>query len=300
MEISKITLGTAQMGMKYGIANKNKNPNLKKSLEILNFAFTNGINCYDTAQVYGESEKILGQFFKRKRKKPIIISKLPKIVVKERNPNFEQVYNFMKKSLSESTKQLEIEKLPICLLHNFSDINRYDGLIEKSLIKLKENNLVSKIGVSTYTPKEAKQFLENKKLDTIQIPINIMDTRLIKNGIIKELKKENKMIFARSIFLQGIVFLKPNKLPKKLIRFSKNIKKIQQICLENNLMIEQLSFLFIRDLDEINSVVMGVDTLEQLKQNKKLLSMPSLPISINEKILEIPQLPDRLLNPSKW
>lgn len=300
MEISKITLGTAQMGMKYGIANKNKNLNLKKSLEILNFAFTNGINCYDTAQVYGESEKILGQFFKRKRKKPIIISKLPKIVVKERNPNFEQVYNFMKKSLSESTKQLEIEKLPICLLHNFSDINRYDGLIEKSLIKLKENNLVSKIGISTYTPKEAKQFLENKKLDIIQIPINIMDTRLIKNGIIKELKKENKMIFARSIFLQGIVFLKPNKLPKKLIKFSKNIKKIQQICLENNLTIEQLSFLFIRDLHEINSVVMGVDTLEQLKQNKKLLSMPSLPISINEKILEIPQLPDRLLNPSKW
>lgn len=300
MEISKITLGTAQMGMKYGIANKNKNLNLKKSLEILNFAFTNGINCYDTAQVYGESEKILGQFFKRKRKKPIIISKLPKIVVKERNPNFEQVYNFMKKSLSESTKQLEIEKLPICLLHNFSDINRYDGLIEKSLIKLKENNLVSKIGISTYTPKEAKQFLENKKLDIIQIPINIMDTRLIKNGIIKELKKENKMIFARSIFLQGIVFLKPNKLPKKLIKFSKNIKKIQQICLENNLTIEQLSFLFIRDLHEINSVVMGVDTLEQLKQNKKLLSMPSLPNHINEKIMEIPQLPEKLLNPSKW
>jgi aryl-alcohol dehydrogenase-like predicted oxidoreductase len=300
MEISRITLGTAQMGMKYGIANKSKKPNLKTSFEILNFAFSHGINCYDTAQVYGNSEEILGKYFKRKRKKPVIISKLPKIILEKQNPNFEQVYDSIKQSLTISTKKLENKKLSICLLHNSSDLDRYDGLIEKSLIRLKENNLVGKIGISTYTPKEAKRFLENKKLDVIQIPINVLDTRLIKKGILEDLGAENKIIFARSVFLQGILFLNNNKLPKKLIGFSDHIKKINKICIKNNLTVEQLSFLFVRDLKEIKSLVIGVDTISQLKENAKLLSMPILSTNVNEEILKIRNLSDRLLNPSKW
>lgn len=299
MKISKLTLGTAQLGMQYGIANMTK-PNLKKSNQLLDYALNHGINSFDTAQNYGNSEKILGDFFKKTNRSIMITSKIPKVKLDKRNPNFQEVYDFIKKTVNESTEKLGITKLPICLLHNPSDLDRYNGFIEKSLIKLKEERLVKKIGISTYSPKEAKRFLENKKLDSIQIPINILDTRLIKNGLLDELYYEKKMIFARSIFLQGVFFLEQKKLPKKLSGFVPYLKKLEEISKKNNLSIQQLAFLFVRDLNQITSLVIGVDNIFQLKENIKLLAMPSLNTRIYEEVLNIPKIPEKLVNPSKW
>lgn len=299
MNISKITLGTAQLGMQYGIANKTK-PDLRKSNQILNYAINHGINSFDTAQIYGDSEQILGNFFKTKKKTPTIISKLPKIKLEKRNPSFQEVYDSIKEMIEESTQKLQMKKLSICLLHNPLDLDRYNGLVEKSLIKLKENNLVNKIGISAYTSKEVERFLENKKLETIQIPINVLDTRLIKNGLLQELNSEKKIVFARSIFLQGLLILNKNKLPKKISRISKHLSKVEEICDENNLTIQQLAFLFVRDLKEITSLTVGVDSVSQLKENIRILSMPTLSTSVYEEILNIGKIPDKLLNPSKW
>ena len=299
MNISKISLGTAQFGMQYGVANHTM-PTKKNVTKILEYALNHGISSFDTAQVYGNSEKILGQFLKKTKKTTTVISKIPKITFKQRHPDFHDVYDSIKKSVIVSTKNLEIKKLPICLLHNPSDLDRYDGLIEKSLVRLKKEKIVNKIGISAYTSKEIKRFLEIKKLDVIQVPLNILDTRLMKNGLLEELSTENNLVFVRSLFLQGLVFLNPNKLPKNLLGFSTNLKKIKKICEENNFSVQQLALLFVRDLEEITSLIVGVDTISQLKQNIKLLSMPPLPTNVNEEILKIKTLSEKLLNPSNW
>lgn len=299
MNISKICLGTAQLGMQYGIAN-NTTPSKKNATKILEYASNHGINSFDTAQVYGNSEEILGQFLKKTKKSTIVISKIPKITFKQRHPDFHQVYDSIKKSVIMSTRKLGVKKLSICLLHNPSDLDKYDGFVEKSLIRLKKDKIVNKIGISAYTSKEIKRFLEIKKLDVIQVPVNILDTRLIKNSLLEELSAENNLIFARSVFLQGLVFLDAKKLPKNLLGFSTNLKKIKKICLENNLTVQQLALLFVRDLQEITSLIIGVDTISQLRQNIKLLSMPPLPTNVNEEILEIKTLSEKLLNPSNW
>ena len=88
MKISKLILGTAQLGLKYGIANINGKPDFKKSLNLLEFAWTNGINTFDTAPTYGNSEKILGKFISTKNKNEkkifVIITKLQSIRLKKK------------------------------------------------------------------------------------------------------------------------------------------------------------------------------------------------------------------------
>ena len=53
MAKSEIVLGTAQLGMDYGIANAAGQPSEDTSREIIQIAWKNGIRCYDTAQAYG-------------------------------------------------------------------------------------------------------------------------------------------------------------------------------------------------------------------------------------------------------
>ena len=80
-KISKLTLGTAQLGMKYGIANQKGNLSINEANQIIKNAINFGINSFDTAQNYGQSEKILGKFLVdlENKKFPIITTKISNI-----------------------------------------------------------------------------------------------------------------------------------------------------------------------------------------------------------------------------
>ena len=56
----QLVLGTAQLGLNYGITNSDGKPKLEQSLEIITYALDNGINVFDTARAYGDSEHIIG------------------------------------------------------------------------------------------------------------------------------------------------------------------------------------------------------------------------------------------------
>ena len=60
----KIALGSAQFGMKYGVASSNKQVGENALEDILNIAWKANILFLDTAKVYGNSEKM---YTKRQR-----------------------------------------------------------------------------------------------------------------------------------------------------------------------------------------------------------------------------------------
>ena len=59
----KYCLGTVQFGSQYGIQG-NRQPLEREVFEMLNFAIDRGIEIFDTASAYGESEKILGAYIR--------------------------------------------------------------------------------------------------------------------------------------------------------------------------------------------------------------------------------------------
>lgn len=300
--ISKITLGTVQLGLKYGIANKLGKPDLKSAYEILQMASQNGINSFDTAPNYGDSEEILGQYFQKSRPstKPIITTKIPKITLDEER-SAEIVYDNVKMSVLRSSKLLGIEKIPICLLHDPSDMKKYDGMVRKSLIRLKNEGFVNLIGVSVYTPAEVKEFLDLDFFDVIQVPLNLFDTRLIKSGLLKELDESGKLIFARSIYLQGLFFLNPEELPKNLTIAKEYLETLNNISTQFDIPISQLAFAFVRDLKEVDSLVIGCETPSQVLRNIELLNSPALAEEVLEMILKaFNDLPERVINPTMW
>lgn len=298
LNISKITLGTAQLGKKYGIANISGIPSPELIKKILFYASNSGINSFDTAPDYGNSEEIIGDFIRSELKNPVIITKIPKIGFTGNNYDD---FNKIKESIKSSKEKLGLSKIPICLLHHAPDMYYQNGIIIDHLQKLKNENYVDLIGVSVYTLDEVQRFLEIEEFDVIEIPLNIFDNKLLKTGFLKKLAERQKLILARSIYLQGLFFLDPNRLPSGMKLAEKPLKKLKNISLEFGKSIQELAFLFVRDIPEISSLIIGVETDEQLKKNMELLNSPPLPDEIKNKILrEFDNLPEGLIKPSMW
>ncbi len=303
MPISKISLGTAQLGMEYGIANVDGKPDFSIAINILDYSWKNGINSFDTSPLYGNSEEIIGSFISSriKRKKNLtIISKLPS-VDKKLDFTYNNLYNYIVKKIKKSLNKLKLNCIPIYLLHHAPDIYIKDGLVIKCLNQIKKEGLIKQIGISTYNLKEVKETLKFREIDVIQLPLNIFDQRLIKSGLLKKLNKYGYSIFARSIYLQGLFFLSPEKLPDYLKITKQPLIKLRDLAKEYSIDIAKLAFLYVRDLPEITSLVIGAENINQLANNLKYLDEKPLSSELSKIIIEeFSDQSDKIINPSLW
>ena len=113
------------------------------------------------------------------------------------------------------------------LAHNSESF--FDNNFRKELIRIKKNENIN-IGVSIYNEKELIKVLDTFKPDIVQIPINILDKKFYTNDIIKNLKKNNIKIQARSIFFQGIFFKNSRYIKKNFSNIYKNFEELKNIA----------------------------------------------------------------------
>jgi aryl-alcohol dehydrogenase-like predicted oxidoreductase len=302
LQISKLSLGTAQLGFDYGIANTRGKPTLEQSFKILETAVNAGINCFDTAFLYGDSEEIIGSFISRRMAgvTPIIITKLKAFEFSD-GINLIEIHNQVNKDVEESMRRLQINKIPICLLHNASNMTDNDGKILQSLMELRDKGLIEKIGVSVYSPEEVEQAINIKEFDAIQIPINLFDHRLIDAGLLKSLEQHDFIVFARSVYLQGLFFLNPANLPHNLKLAKEPLEILKKISEEHEIGIDELALAFVRDLPGISSLVIGAETSTQVLKNCSLIDCPEISKELRGELSDaFSESPVEILNPTLW
>jgi len=268
MRENRLALGTAQLGLNYGVANKTGKPTQNKAFEIMKYAVENDIFYLDTAYSYGNSEIIIGKFlnaYKSYKDKINIITKMAPL--NKEKLNEKDINNCFFKSLH----RLGQKSIYCYMIHDFKDIENNCDKVGKAFLKLKDNNYIKKIGVSVYDNFQINFLLRNFNFDLIQLPISIFDQRLIKDNSLLELKKKNIEIHARSIFLQGLVFLEENNLPPKMNKFKDYISRLNEISLKYNLSKEEIALLFVNAISEIDKIVIGVEKIDQLQRNVKIL-----------------------------
>ncbi|MBD1381922.1 aldo/keto reductase [Metabacillus arenae] len=303
--ISKLIMGTAQLGQKYGIANKTGKPNKKDALDMIHYAVSKGIASFDTAPEYGESESLLGEFISSqealKRKIPRIITKIPSVHFNN-NPAPNDILTYVKHMVTTSLNKLNIHAIDVCLLHNPGDMTSYNGKAVESLVNLKNEGLIKKIGVSIYHPDEVKQVISLDSFDVVQIPMNILDHRLINSGLLMELANHEMDIYARSVYLQGLLFLDPEDVPQNLIKTAKEpLEKLKKLSVETRLSPSELSMLFVRDMPEVNNILIGCETKKQVESNLKLMAIPKLSDDIVKQIRFLfKDVSEELVNPKMW
>ena len=297
--ISRLTLGTAQLGMDYGIANKAGKPSKEKAFKILRKAFELGINSIDTASAYGDSEQLIGNFLAINpvcRDRVFITTKLPSM--SKLGIENQEVTNFVEKAARASFKKLGV-RISNFMLHDFHDL-QYGNVLEKSLIKLKQSGIIDHVGVSIYEPEEAESIMQYKIFDTIQLPINLLDHRFLKNNLLKRLKARGFTVFARSVFLQGLLTMNPANIPKNLSEVKNYFYDLREIAINSGLKMKELAIAFVASITEVDSIVIGVDNENQLVSNFEYVKL-----SISQQTVElitqvIRGIDESIIDPRKW
>jgi len=284
------------LGMKYGIANKTGQPSNQEISKIIAIALNNGIRFFDTAQSYGESEVILGDIFEKltERSEVKLITKLA--------PDFQhENVDQLRSSIDSSLTRLKMSSLWGLMTHRSSSVTDWERF-SKHINSLDSGKLVQHFGVSLYSPEEAMKFVDNEFIDIIQIPTNILDKRLIRNGFFERAIENNKIIFIRSVFLQGLLLLNESDLEKRKMGWAKeHLKFYHEFLRRNELLPQYFTLKAIRQRFPELILVSGVETQMQLMDNLEILKSPDLEQSIlNEWWSILPDLPIELLDPSKW
>ena len=247
----------------------------------------NNIKIVDTANVYGNSEYRLGKLGFSKFK---LVSKLP--VSKPSQNRFAWVLKNIKKSL----KKLKIKKIYGMHVHNTKYLLDKKGYqIFNGLVKAKKDGLIKKIGVSIYTVQELKKIISKFKIDLVLIPFNIFDQRMLKSNILNDLKKQNIEIHTRTTFLQGLLLLKKNKIPKQFYKFKRYFENWYKLCNKLKTPKFKICLRYALSNKYIDKVIVGIDSSKQFKMLINSAGFIKTKINSVDASKEI-----NLINPSKW
>lgn len=294
--MNKLCLGTVQFGLEYGINNSlGRKPKKEECFEILDCSLDHNINCFDTASGYGNAEEVLGEYLKKNNDKAKIISKIKSIELNEK------IDSYVLSECENSLKKIGIKSLYGYLLHNAKDI--YSKEILNAIKHCKKSGLTKNIGVSIYSPEDALYAAKIEDIDFIQIPYNVLDQRLNKTDFFTIAKKNNKTIFARSAFLQGLLLMNISKIETKIPKAAKYVMQFEKISQKHNFSRKEAAFLFLLNNPDIDYIVFGVDTKKQLEDDIKTIEKSDEFIMCYDELVHAfskETIDVEILNPSLW
>jgi aryl-alcohol dehydrogenase-like predicted oxidoreductase len=297
-------IGCARLG---GIFGNLTRPGM---IQTLHRAYAEGITLYDTSDMYcqGESEKLLGEAFSSRRDKVVIASKagyvlpgqrklvakvkpllrpilrrlhlkrenLPKGVRGELSQNFSAQY--ITGAVEQSLQRLKTDYLDLFQLHSPPPIILEQGEIFETLEKLKLQGKVRYYGVSCERTEDAFICLKYPGLSSLQLRINLLDQSALAEAVPQAADK-GLAIIARECFAGGLLAKAPESLKSEAI--SRDIRKsaallekinyYAELAYHNNYSLKQLALNFVLDQPSITTVLLGMNTEQQLNSNLETL-----------------------------
>lgn len=256
----KLTLGTVQFGLEYGISNKNGKVSTEEIETILDFASSHGIAELDTAVAYGESEILLGQ---KANGRFDISTKLPKLT-ESLGANIREWAIIQ---IESSLERLKINQINTLFLHDSSilrESNAFD--LYEVIMDFKSKNYIKNFGLSIYSYHELAIIPSDIEYQRIQCPINVFDQSLIQSGWMEKLSKRGVEIQARSIFLQGLLLMNQKNRPSYFSKWNQHLSKWDEWLESNKISPVNACIQFLKTIPDVSNIVFGVDSLIQLKE----------------------------------
>jgi uncharacterized protein len=248
----------------------------KKSYELIEYAYANGINYFDSAQNYmnGESENILGEAVKNFRDKIYIASKIGVWHLKENTDCLEE-------HLKSQLERLKSEYIDFYMIHALTD-ERWEKFKEIGIIdffeRKKREGIIRHYGFSYHgTPFFFKKIVNEYDWDFVQLQVNYID-RNLQAG-------EEGLIYADSKG-QGTIIMEPlrgghlvNELPDKIVQLLKKTTP------DRTLADWGLNWLWNRS--DVDIVLSGMSSIGQVEENIRLADNSDLETMNKDELLAL-------------
>lgn len=257
----KLGLGTVEFAAKSG--KHATQVSLEEARRILTLAQRAGIELLDTAAQAGNSEEVLGEC--------LPVGHSFKIVAK--TPNFGAEFavahqaDQLEGALTQSLQRLRQDKVYALM------IAVGDGLLSpqqgeklfRRMESLKNQGMVEKIGVSVVDGAQLKAVFAAYHPDIVQVPLNVLDRRVLQNGYLTALKQKGVEIHARDIFLQGVL-LDPMHLHPWFWPIRKQMEQYHDYLIREGLTPMEGALNFATSIPEVDYALVGVSSPAQLEE----------------------------------
>lgn len=295
-ERSPFILGTAQLGMPYGIANTTGQPDQACAVDIVRAALGCGVDFFDTAQAYGVSEAVLGEALRAcgGSEGAQIITKL--------SPVLPDSFDALLELVHASLQKLGVAMLYCIMLHREEALSLLSGSVGKVLSHCLERGLAKHVGISVYTPDAALQALRHPLIGIVQIPTSLFDRRFEEAGVFALAQELGKELHIRSIFLQGIVCMDPSALPVGLEGLASTLESFRAASAKEGCTQAQGALGWILRRYPKSRIIFGAERPCQVSENLDFARRwDRLSRAYWEALaaLRPPQIPE-LLNPALW
>lgn len=295
--VERLALGTAQLGMSYGIANRMGKPDNEAASKIVQIAWNSGVRFFDTAQAYGDSERVLGQVLGATG-----ASADSRVVTKLRAGSPVDDECGIARSVEQSLSRLGVNHVWGLLLHDERQLDLWTNKLHPQLRRLVEQNKILRLGVSVYSPDRALQALSMDGIQAVQVASNLFDRRLIRNGFFTRASLTGQTVFVRSIYLQGLALMDTENLPDVMAFARKPVAIFHAFCRQHNLAPAQFALDYVRSrTGSATILVMGAETAAQMSENVSLFNQEP----INAELMDAwdktwPEDDPMLIDPSRW
>jgi aryl-alcohol dehydrogenase-like predicted oxidoreductase len=280
----KLGLGTVQFGQAYGVSNTQGQVPEAEVRTILAHAAQAGVGVLDTAAGYGEAENVLGAL--AAETKPFrIVTKTISI----RN-GIDAVVARARQS-AQTLKRMPVDLL---MVHAAGELAGSDGeKLWNALLALRDEGLFNGIGISAYVADDPAALAARFRPAAMQVPFSVLDQRLLANGALTRLQELGVEVHARSLFLQGLLFVPSEKLPPKLTHIGPKLDTVRAMLGARPL---DAALAFVLQRPEIDVAVVGVTRAAELDEIVAAAAKPAPAVDWKTCALD----DEVVLTPSLW
>ncbi|TWH79813.1 aldo/keto reductase [Sedimentibacter saalensis] len=244
--VSKLCYGTLSLS---DLQNNNTEEN---KVKLLNYAYDKGINFFDTAELY-DNYNIIKQFIKDKDRVKLNIA----------TKSYAYDRKSAEYSVNKALEEMNTDYLDVFMLHEQDNGNNFLGHYQavERLLEYKQQGIIKHFGISTHRVEAVRDSIMFKEIEFV-FPLLNMKGIGISDGTIddmlqavKKAKENNKFIMAMKIYGGG-----------HLINQARE------------------AFKFANDLSFVDSIAVGMSTVEEIDANIAYLENNELNINIKNKI----------------
>jgi len=189
----------------------------------------------------------------------------------------------------QSAARLKADTL---LVHAAKDLE--NPALWPALQRLKDEGIFARIGISTYVADDPAALAERFRPDVMQLPFSLLDQRLLADGTLARLAELGVEVHARSLFLQGLLFLET--MPPKLQHSAPRLAEIRKAIADAGTTPLAAALGFVQARPEIGTALVGVTRASELAE---ILAASARPLpALDWSALAIQD--EIVLTPSLW
>lgn len=301
LKVSEIAFGGVEIGMPYGIGIKGPEDMLseKDAIRLLHASLDAGINFFDTARMYGNSETIMGKAFGDRRDEVVISTKCRHFRDKSGNlPPDEVLRSMIDSSLSESLQALQTDYIDVYMLHQADIEILNNSTIAEVFSDLKRKGIVRAIGASTYQVEESEKVINSGVWNVVQLPFNLMDQRQQK--LFSTASEKGVGIMVRSVLMKGLLSDRAGNLHSSLDDVKNHIRSFEKMLGNGVTDLASLAVKFALSFKEVSSVLIGMDRMEYLSRSLAMVDGEYLDADTMQRLAKFAYPDPSFLNLPHW